>query len=357
VNYQKNTYNKTSESITEEAINNSSAKIFPIGSVLIAMYGATIGKSSILKVEASSNQACCAILPNESYSSEFIYYSLAFNKRGLISRGVGGAQPNISQGIIKSYKIPLPPLPEQKKIASILSTVDEAIQNVKAQIERTKELKKGLMQRLFSEGIGHTEFKESKLGRIPKEWEVVRFEEIALVIMGQSPKGESYNNNGNGIPLINGPTEFTERYPIKLQWTIEPTKICEEGDILLCVRGSSTGRINIANDKYCIGRGVGAIRAKQNNDQFFMEYLVKNVVVQILQLAVGSTFPNVDSKSLRSILVGIPKLGEQKKIGVILSSTEQKIDKLEKEREELTQLKKGLMQKLLTGEVRVKINE
>lgn len=91
---------------------------------------------------------------------------------------------------------------------------------------------------------------------IPSDWEVMAFGDFAEIIMGQSPDGSTYNQEGNGVALINGPTEFTEKHPVKIQWTIAPTKLCKEGDVLLCVRGSSTGRLNIANEEYCIGRGV-----------------------------------------------------------------------------------------------------
>jgi type I restriction enzyme S subunit len=107
-------------------------------------------------------------------------------------------------------------------------------------------------------------YKMSEVGVIPEEWEVKTLGDVSEIIMGQSPAGNSYNQNANGIALINGPTEFTEKYPIKIQWTTLPTKLCKEGDILLCIRGSSTGRMNISNDSYCIGRGVAAIRAKVN---------------------------------------------------------------------------------------------
>lgn len=132
-------------------------------------------------------------------------------------------------------------------------------------------------------------YKKTKLGWIPEEWECGEFGNLADVIMGQSPSGESYNSGKNGVALINGPTEFTDRYPIKIQWTTSPTKICEPYDILLCVRGSSTGRLNVADDRYCIGRGVAAIRAKQNSDTKFLEYELTNAVNRILRLTSGST--------------------------------------------------------------------
>ncbi|MGG3774339.1 restriction endonuclease subunit S, partial [Heyndrickxia faecalis] len=94
-------------------------------------------------------------------------------------------------------------------------------------------------------------------------WKTGSLSEIAEVVMGQSPPGSSYNTTQKGVGLINGPTEFTNKYPNVKQWTTKPTKICKPGDILLCVRGSSTGRMNVSNGNYCIGRGVASISAKE----------------------------------------------------------------------------------------------
>lgn len=189
---------------------------------------------------------------------------------------------------------------------------------------------------------------------IPSDWEVMEFGEFAEIIMGQSPEGNTYNQNGVGVALINGPTEFTDKYPVKVQWTTSPTKICKEGDILLCVRGSSTGRLNIANEEYCIGRGVASIRAKKNSNHSFLEFQIENIVNKILALTTGSTFPNIDSQSLKRIKVSLPPLPEQKAIAHILSLMDTAINKnnLLIAKKELQ--KKWLMQNLLTGKKRLK---
>ena len=188
---------------------------------------------------------------------------------------------------------------------------------------------------------------------IPSDWEVMEFGEFAEIVMGQSPEGNTYNQNGDGVALINGPTEFTEKYPVKVQWTTSPTKICREGDILLCVRGSSTGRLNIANEEYCIGRGVAAIRAKKNSNHSFLEFQIENIVNKILALTTGSTFPNINSQSLKRIKVSLPPLPEQKAIAHILSLMDTAINKnnLLIAKKELQ--KKWLMQNLLTGKKRL----
>jgi len=198
-------------------------------------------------------------------------------------------------------------------------------------------------------------YKKTKVGWIPEEWELGTFSVLANVIMGQSPDGRSYNKTEHGMPLINGPTEFTKRHPVKKQWTTKPTRVCQSGDILLCVRGSSTGRINIADDAYCIGRGIAAIRRKESRScRFFIEHTLTAITKQILRFTAGSTFPNIDKKTLSRIASAIPPLPEQKKIAEILSTWEEAIDQTRKLLDAKKRRKKALMQQLLAGKKRVK---
>ena len=190
-------------------------------------------------------------------------------------------------------------------------------------------------------------YKNTKVGVIPEGWEMKKLGDAAEVVMGQSPVGTSYNHSGTGAPLINGPTEFTVKYPIKIQWTSQPTKFCKKGDILLCVRGSSTGRMNISNDEYCIGRGVAAIRAKSGADTLFITFQVESAVKSILTLTTGSTFPNIDGKSIKTIQFPLPPLSEQQKIAEILSTWDKAIELQEKQISYSNEHKKGFMQKLL----------
>ena len=98
--------------------------------------------------------------------------------------------------------------------------------------------------------------------KYPDDWQLVQLDDCAEIFMGQSPKGDTYNINEEGIPLLNGPVEFGRRFPTAVQWTTSPTRIANPGDILFCVRGNTTARMNIADQPYCIGRGLAAIRGK-----------------------------------------------------------------------------------------------
>lgn len=183
---------------------------------------------------------------------------------------------------------------------------------------------------------------------IPEDWEVTPLGQISDVIMGQSPLGNTYNKAGEGIALINGPTEFTDIYPVKVQWTTHPTKICKKNDLLICVRGSSTGRMNVSDDEYCIGRGVAAIRAKSLSNTVYLTNQIHLGIERLLSLSAGSTFPNVDGKSIRSILIPLPPAkAEQIAIAAALSDADVMIQSLEKLIAKKRLIKQGAMQELL----------
>lgn len=295
----------------------------------------------------------------EDYDVDFwtaMLNSLSFNH---YSDSTG--QPKITQGGIGaiSFKYPSEKT-EQTAIANILSKVDEAISSVQNSIAVAERLKKSLMQNLLTgkmkpDGTFRTPeefYIDKKFGKVPVGWHWGRLSEIADIIAGQSPQGEYYNVNGAGKPMLNGPTEFTDKYPMPVQWTTKITKLCKKGDILFTVRGSSTGRMNLADQEYCIGRGLAAIRPKSNNNISFIYYTLLKISEMILAEAkgAGTTFPNVSRGELMKKVILIPDTRQNEIIAPIeqlarfSDSKQRSIDKLEI-------LKKSLMQNLLTGKV------
>ncbi|MDL1957130.1 MAG: restriction endonuclease subunit S [Candidatus Desulfofervidus auxilii] len=295
---------------------------------------------------------------SQSYKSKkihlpFLFYLLTF--KNLKQFATKTTHPIITQSFLKNLPIPLPPLPEQQKIAEILSTVDSAIEKVNQAIEKTQRLKKGLMQELLTKGIGYNEFKDTEIGRIPKEWEVVRLkesEEIKL-IMGQSPPGKSYNKEGKGLPFIQGKAEFGNMYPSAILWTTQPTKIAEEGDVLISVR-APVGDVNICPYRLCIGRGLAAVRIKKGSNIFYFYWFQKEKQ-HIENIGKGSTFKAVTKDELSNLFIPFPPLPEQQKIAEILSTVDKRLELLKKKKEKLERIKKGLMNDLLTGKRRVKV--
>jgi type I restriction enzyme S subunit len=150
---------------------------------------------------------------------------------------------------------------------------------------------------------------------IPGDWSWTRIGVLSEVIMGQSPPGESYNKSGEGLPLINGPVEFTGGAFGKTvinQYTTSPTNLCEEGDLLLCVRGSTTGRTNIAGYKACIGRGVAAIRS--TFDDQFLRLFIWRQRASIIAMGRGIAFPSISRQQIEEIPIPVPPLAQQGRI-------------------------------------------
>lgn len=155
--------------------------------------------------------------------------------------------------------------------------------------------------------------------KLPDGWQWVQLQEVSAVEMGQSPDGSSYNSDGVGIPLLNGPTEFGPVSPTPVQWTTQPTKFAQVGDVLLCVRGATTGRRNIADQSYCIGRGLAAIRG---NSKYllteFLNFALEIITHDLLSESAGSTFLNLPGDKLKKAKIPLPPIEEQRRIVAVL---------------------------------------
>lgn len=340
----KLTVTETATCLTEQGSRLS--RTLDPGIVIVANSGATLGVAKILGIKCCANDGIAALLAQLQGDERFVCYylnTLTTYLREVVAPGNG--QPNLNTTLIGNIKIPQPPVGEQRAIAAALSNVDVLIGALDKLIAKKRTIKLATMQQLLTG--------RSRLPGFAAAWKSRNLDDVAKVVMGQSPSGASYNSVESGIPLINGPTEFTDRYPIPAQWTTEPTKLCEPGDMLLCVRGSSTGRINIADDVYCIGRGICAIRAKAGSTTSFITYHVDSAIQEVLRFTTGSTFPNIDGKSIRSIRVPVPDEVEQNAIVSVLFDMDAELTALERNRDKTKAIKRGMMQQLLTGRIRL----
>jgi len=288
--------------------------------------------------------------------NKFIFYVLfSYIGQTQIKRLAHGMINGIKQQDLLSIKIPLPPLEEQHGIVEVLSALDKTIKETEKIIKKLKRLKHGLMQELLTKGIGHKEFKETPIGKIPKEWEVVPLSRIAKIIMGQSPPSSTYNEEGVGLPFLQGKAEFGRIYPTPKMYTSKPTKIAEKGYLLISVR-APVGDVNIAPYRLCIGRGLAAIRFASNvTSTLFYFYYFSFIKPRLESMGKGSTFKAVTKRDLESLLVPKPPIEEQKIIADTLYSIDRWIEAEEKRREKFERLKRGLMELLLTGRVRVRV--
>ena len=280
------------------------------------------------------------------------------------------AQANFGKQDMDKIFVPLPPLEEQKKIADILSTVDKKIAFVEENINATEELKKSLMQKLLTEGIGHTEFKDSELGRIPESWEVKKLGDIGSLEGGYAFKSGEYNIEEKGYQVIRMSNINTfglnlVKDPKYLESIEEKAKkyILSMGDILITLTGT-IGKTDYGNVAFIdidkpmvLNQRVGRFVPKKNNYNKFFFYvfnfsLFRNKFFEFGQGGTGNQ-ANVGKNDFESIEIIVPPLEEQKQIAEILSTVDNKLENLKEKKQYFEELKKGLMQKLLTGEVRV----
>lgn len=178
----------------------------------------------------------------------------------------------------------------------------------------------------------------------------MRLDDVSIVQMGQSPSSLAYNENKNGLPLIQGNNDIKKDKTISRIWTSELTKTADKGDVILTVR-APVGMVGLAHNKVCIGRGVCSIKS-DNLD--FIYYFLKYFQPRWSIFEQGSTFTAVNSSDIRKLNILLPPLPEQKRIVKVLEVWDNYLEKLSKKIELKKNIKKGLMQKLLTGEIRLK---
>jgi len=309
-------------------------------------------------------------LLDKTFSYFFLKQDKVYNY--LSSLRLTSAMPAINFGIVSNLKILIPSLSEQKKIASILSSVDKSIEKTDEVIEETKELKKGLMKELLTKGIGHSEFKELKFGpeiiSLPLDWKILKLKEITDV--RSSNVNKKSKNNERHIKLCN----YTDVYyneqineNIKfMEATAKDREIerftLEKDDVIITKDSETPDDIGVpavvTKDLSNILCGYHLALLKPNKKLIDGEFLSKmlqskNITNQFYRLAQGLTRFGLRVTSIKNTKIPVPPLEEQKKIASILSSADAKIQKEEEYKSKLERLKKGLMQKLLTGEIRV----
>ena len=178
---------------------------------------------------------------------------------------------------------------------------------------------------------------------IPKGWKKVKLGEVAEINMGQSPKSEFYNTEGKGLPFLQGNRTFGYRFPKIDTYCTNPIKIAKKGEILFSVR-APVGDINIANQDICIGRGLAALKAKNDNN-IFLFYLLNYFKEEILNSEAGTVFGSINKNDLKNLEILLPPLEEQKAIASVLSSLDDKIDLLHRQNQTLEKMAETLFRK------------
>lgn len=283
----------------------------------------------------------------------------------------GNAQKFVGLGFLRSAEVPVPPLSEQQKITTILSSVDDVIEKTRAQIDKLKDLKTGMMQELLTKGVGHTEFKDSPVGFIPINWEVKQIGEMVVKVgSGITPRGGSASYVDVGIPLIRSQNVHSDglrldnvSYITKTQHAKMSGSQLKPCDVLLNITGASIGRCYYLPSDFKEGnvnQHVCIIRLKQKIlDSVFLTFCLNSESGQrqIMSLQAGGNREGLNFQQVRAIRLPVPPLDEQKKIAEIVSSIEKNICNKLAKLAHMSDTKKALMQDLLTGKVRVTPNE
>ena len=267
--------------------------------------------------------------------------------------------PGLNREEAQSVMVPIPPLCEQKKIAEILTTVDDEIHKTTQIIEKTKELKKGLMQRLLTRGIGHKKFKKTEIGKIPMEWDVGDISDYGEIITGNTPSTSVPQYYGKEYPFAS-PFDLgekktiieTEKYLSKDG--LSAARALPPNSVLVVCIGSTIGKTGIAGKIVATNQQINSVVCK-NSDFNFVYYYLTFISKKIKLLSSTQAVPIINKGEFSKIRTAILPIHEQKKIGDILSSIDNQREKESNHREQLNLLRKGLMQVLLTGKLRVAV--
>lgn len=339
--------------------------------VAITCRGNTCGTINRIppKTYITGNSMALDDIQKNVITQDYLYYALKY--RGVGDSISGSAQPQITGAGLRSIEFPAPPLPEQQKIATILSSVDDVIEKTRSQIDKLKDLKTSMMQELLTEGIGHTEFKDSPVGFIPINWEVKQIGEMVVKVgSGITPRGGSASYVDVGIPLIRSQNVHSDglrldnvSYITKTQHAKMSGSQLKPCDVLLNITGASIGRCYYLPSDFKEGnvnQHVCIIRLKQKIlDSVFLTFCLNSESGQrqIMSLQAGGNREGLNFQQVRAIRLPVPPLDEQKKIAEIVSSIEKNICNKLAKLAHMSDTKKALMQDLLTGKVRVTPNE
>jgi len=366
-----NTISETEDTLTEEGLESASTHLLPPKSVLMTSR-ATIGKCAVNTVEMATNQGFKSLVPGEKVEPWYLHYRMLDTAAFLDSLGSGSTFDEVSKTEVQSVDIPIPPLEEQRKIATVLFTVDRAIEETKEIINRRGKVKRGLMQDIFRYGIdSHGElrsaetnaYKETKYGKAPQEWEILPLEDIvaddASITYGIVKPGEHYPG---GVPVVKVEnitigeiqTDNLLHTDPEIHQKYNRAEL-KEGDLLFTIRGT-VGRMAFVPESLEGGnltQDTARIRIKGANPEFVRYYLETATPQNYFERHTkGQAVQGINLEDLQQVPVHLPSPEEQERIVEILDSHTEQIQKEREYCDQLQRLKRGLMQDLLSGKVR-----
>lgn len=352
---------RTKECISDEGLAKSSAKLHPKGTVLMTSR-ATIAYPAIAAVPIATNQGFQSIRCKNGISNKFIYYSLIGNRARLEKLSSGSTFAELSSSVFKEFELALPPYNEQTEISRVLSIIDACLESNDLLLNKVTDLKKALLQELFTKGIGHKEFKDSPLGRIPITWNFNILNNVIKIIDCKhiTPKfvDEGYpfirprNVKSEGLDFSDI-DHISENDFMILTDKHKPKK----GDIIFS-RNATFGipSYNDTDIDFAIGQDVVVMTETDLPSKYIFFFLQSEIAKQqIMKVSTGSTFNRINLEFIRKLQVFVPPMAEQEKIINVFDSLEKRIKGIKAKIDSFIKLKQALMQDLLSGKVRVKI--
>lgn len=331
------------------------SKLWEPGTLCITI-AANVAETAILKIRACFPDSVVGFIADpEKSDTRFVKYYLDTLKLQMQSISRGTTQDNLPVEKLLSFKLFVPQVFFQRKISAILSAYDDFIENNNRRIQILEEMAQRIYREWFVNFrfLGHErgKFVSSEFGKIPEGWSIENLGDICDIVMGQSPKSEFYNVNGQGLPFHQGVTDFNKIFPKTRIYCTVQNRLAEEDDTLFSVR-APVGRINVSNAKIVIGRGLCAIRSKTNRQCFVLMQL-KEKFKEEDTMGGGTIFKSVTKDDMHSIKMLVPPDGLiisfEKIIGPILKQLRNLTDKNEK----LGASRDILLSKLISGEVDV----
>jgi type I restriction enzyme S subunit len=370
---RENIISSTKKMLTTKAVaENSSLKLFPKGSIAIAMYGATIGRLGKLGIDATTNQACCVITNSKVISNEYLYYWLMGNKNEIINLAYGGGQPNISQDTISNLKISAPILVEQQYIANFLdkatAKIDTLIEKQTKQIELLKEKRQAVISHAVTKGINpNVSMKDTGvewLGVIPEHWEVKPAQYIAKITRGAILRPvdapEYFEDNGEWAYLNISDATKCDKYlsdsKLKLSKLGSLKSARVYPDNVIITASATIGKAFINKIKVCVHDGFIPF----TEIKVYKDYLYHYLSNPFLYAAMGksNTQKNIYLDEVKRMLVTVPPMDEQVKIVDYLEEKSLQmnilIEKANKSIELLKEKRTALISACVTGKIDVR---
>ena len=287
----------------------------------------------------------------------FIFYQV--NRPNFWIRS-GSAQPFIHPSDVKNAKVVIPPLEEQKKIVGVLRLVDRVAEETKRIINIYERAKKFALKYLLTKGIGHTRFKQTEIGELPEEWEVVRLGEVCKTASGGTPNRKEHKFFGGGIPWVKS-SELKDTVILETEETLSEeglkhssAKIFPKGTVVVAMYGATVGRTGILGIDAATNQACCAFFPNPNLlDKMFLFFWLQYVRPVLARQSVGAAQPNISQQILRQLPIPLPPLEEQKQIAEMLSPIDAAIENERRYLGILEKCKKWMLDNLLTGKVRL----